>query len=228
VICQYLISCSLQQVIEHLRLCKFVFPKRGTPEWDTIDEVVSCVAKSSRLRGVLDDYDFEDAGNGLSDQNSESGDEESCSSGESESKVRYQTRKKQRKKKTQEQKKREMEERKAAEIKQRQEAAGGNEWKGWIYLHPSARCKWGKVGGTLQLGRSEGQASSTFGPDVVYRKFDVNLGSVADTSKRMAKRRLKQSEASVRLIFNRNHVHSKREVRPLLPFAVAQCIGCIT
>jgi hypothetical protein len=211
-------------VIEHLQLCQFEFPKRGTPEWDAVDEIVSCVAKSSRLRGVLDDYDFEGAGHGVSDEKSESEDEASCAS---ESGARYQSRKKPRRKKSKEQKKKEMEERKAAVIKQRQEAAGGTEWKGWIYLHPSPKCKWVKVGGTLQIGRSEGQASSTFGPDVVYMKFAVDLGSVADTSKRTAKRRLKQLEALVRLIFNRNHMHSRREVRPLLSFPVTQCFGCI-
>jgi hypothetical protein len=73
--------------------------------------------------------------------------------------------------------------------------------------------------------RADGQNSTTFGPDSVTTKVEVDLGDMSTTSKEECKKRLKNAENLCRLILRNHHHHRKREViLHAKPIADAHCM----
>ncbi len=109
----------------------------------------------------------------------------------------------------------------------RSKGVEGRRWKGFIYIHPSCRSFWVKLGlSGNATRRADGQNSTTFGPDSVVRKVEVDLGDMSTTSKEECKKRLKNAENLCRLILRKHHHHRKREViLPAHPVAVTYCMS---
>ena len=91
----------------------------------------------------------------------------------------------------------------------------GRRWKGFIYIHPATRETWVKIGSSLDPeGRTEGQHTSTYGPDLVVKMIEVDLGEMSSMSKSEAQTQLKRIELLIRVVLRKHHHHAKREVFP--------------
>jgi len=217
------------QVVSHLQVCGFEFCRCETlegPEQAMVNDMVACFTRRMNMQENADavfpveievPVDVSDA-----DSNQETGD----SSSESDTTLRYSGKRPKTKKAKKSAEQKEAEARKrASDLKERrEEAAGGQRWKGWVYLQPSARGASIKVGGSRHLGRAQGQHASTHAADVLYKMFEVDLGEAATTSKKQAKFRLRQREIMIRLIFRKHHQHNKREVK--FPFTLSVLSLC--
>jgi len=203
-----------------VKSCGFQFPSNGTPEGDEQEMVNDMVACFTRRMNMEEDADavlpvviMVLSSTSEADSSQDTGD--TPSEQDEKRTKRYSQPRLKKRKKSQGQKEKEAEARKRHLKEQRERAAGGERWTGWLYAQPSTRSASVKVGGSRHLGRAHGQHASTHTPDVLYKKFEADLGAAAETSKRTAKFRLRQRETLIRLIFRKHHHHSKREVRSL-------------
>jgi hypothetical protein len=206
--------------VDHVKSCGFQFPSNGTPEGDEQEMVNDMVACFTRRMNMEEDADavlpvviMVLSSTSEADSSQDTGD--TPSEQDEKRTKRYSQPRLKKRKKSQGQKEKEAEARKRHLKEQRERAAGGERWTGWLYAQPSTRSASVKVGGSRHLGRAHGQHASTHTPDVLYKKFEADLGAAAETSKRTAKFRLRQRETLIRLIFRKHHHHSKREVRSL-------------
>ena len=104
---------------------------------------------------------------------------------------------------------------KAARLKKIHEGLAGNtrRWKGFIFIHPECRGFWVKAGrADNDNRRAMGSNSATFGPQIVIRRVELDLGDVDTTTPKQRTKRCKNAENLMRLILRKHHQHHKREV----------------
>jgi hypothetical protein len=205
--------CS--QVMQHLLECNFQFPARGTGDRKLVNEIVAGFVH--RLEGLPElDWQPESAIeiHSATPCDSELSDSVSGASDEKSKESNFADEPPKKRRKTAAMKKREAEAKKAEQLKDFQsKEVEGQRWKGYIYIHPSCRSLWVKMGTSAgATRRAAGQNSTTFGPELVARKVEVDLGDKSTTSKTQSKKHLKNAENLCRLILRRHHQHRKREV----------------
>lgn len=200
----------------HLSECNFQLPTRDTRDREIVTEIVACFVQ--RLQGKSDlpwEPEKESVVLDCLSASSSCGSEGPVSDLDPASKGKDSIEPSQRKRrKTADEKRKAVEAEKAAKLKDlKSKGVEGKRWKGFIYIHPSCRSFWVKVGlSEKATRRAAGQNSTTFGPDSLVRKVEVDLGDMSTTTPKQRLKRLKNVENLSRLILRNHHHHRKREV----------------
>ena len=211
--------CYGSQVVQHLLECNFQFPARNPGDRQVVNEIVASFVH--RFEGIPESPDpdwqpgsvFEICSNILCDPEKSDSDESDPSAANAKSTGKDKPNKR-KKRKTATKKKEEKAANKAEKLKDlSSKGVEGSRWKGFIYIHPSCRSFWVKLGLSANATRrADGQNSTTFGTDLVARKVELDLGDMSTTSEAECKKRLKNAEKLCRVILRKHHHHRKREV----------------
>ena len=213
--------CFGSQVVQHLLECNFQFPARDLGDRKIVNEIVASFVH--RFEGTPDP-DWQPGSVLEICSNSPCYSERSDSDSGAASANSKDKSNKRKKRKTVAKKREEEAAKKAEKLKDLSyKGMEGRRWKGFIYIHPSCRSFWVKLGlSSNATRRADGQNSTTFGPDLVARKVELDLGDMSTTSKAECKKRLKNAEKLCRVILRKHHHHRKREViSPAHPVAGA-------